>query len=339
MEAPGGDPGREIGPGRDGRTVFFRAMNRGKKSVVLDLKSQEGKAALAELCRTADVFVETFRPGVMERLGFDWPAVRALNPRIVYCSISAFGQSGPFRDLPAHDLAVEALAGSLTLNRDRAGEPVIPGVAAADMVASLQALAAVLMALYRRESTGRGDCIDMAMHDAVLAAYPNQLGAILGEGHEPVPAEERSLGGSAFYRVFRTADGRHVVLGGQEAKFVRNLLEALGRPDLIELCARGPGRHQEPVIAFLRDTFLTKSREEWVQWFRGRDVCFAPVNAIGEALENPQARHREMVFRDEQGERHIGTPIRFADEPSTPDLAIPGLGEHSDVVFSQGSGR
>ena len=338
VEAPGGDPGRQIGPRQDGNAVFFRTMNRGKKSVVLDLKSEDGKAALRELCRTADVFVESFRPGVMKRLGFDADTVRTLNPRIVYASISAFGQDGPLRDVPAHDLAVQAMAGSLSLNRGGDGNPAIPGIPAADMMASLQGLSAVLMALYRREKTGRGDQIDIAMHDVALAAYPNQLGPALSERCEPVNAEERSLGGAAFYRVYSTRDGRHVVLGGQEPKFVRTLLGALGRPDLVELAARGPGSHQEPLADFLKETFMTRTRDEWVAWFAGRDVCFAPVNGTREALDNPQARHRGMILFDEMGQEHLGAPIRFVDEPAQPDLRVPQIGEHSSEIMTAAQG-
>ena len=331
VEPPGGDPGREIGPEIGGETVFFRAMNRGKKSIVLDLKSENGKRALDALVADADVFVESFRPGVMDRLGFGPARLRAMNPRLVYCSISAFGQDGPLRDAPAHDLAVEARSGALTLNRGADGAPAIPGVAAADMLASLHAFGAVMTALYRRETTGKGDRVDIAMFDALLSAYPNQLGAALGLKREPVHAEERSLGGAAFYKIYETADARHVVLGGQEPKFIRNLLTALERPDLAALTEAGPGRHQQPLMDFLAQTFRTRMLVEWDAWFEGRDVCFSPVKGIGEALGEPQALAREMVLTDAAGEIHIGTAGRFADEPARPTLTVPALGEHQTI--------
>src|SRR5579863_7260155 len=151
IEPPGeGDPGRAIGLSDGPTTVFFRNLNRGKKSIVLNLKDAADREALLTLCETADVFVESFRPGVAQRLGVDYETVSARNPRIVYCSISAFGQTGPYRDRPAHDLAVEAISGVLSLNEGRDGVPTIPGIAAADMLAGLQGLAGVLMALLRR---------------------------------------------------------------------------------------------------------------------------------------------------------------------------------------------
>src|SRR5262245_49368224 len=272
IEPPGGDPGRHIGVADGPSTVFFRNVNRGKESVVIDLKSAEGRMRLLKLCESADVFVESFRPGVMQRLGVDYAAVSAVNPRIVYCSISAFGQDGPYRDRPAHDLATMALAGALSITLGRDGAPAMPGVAVADIVSALQALSGVLMALYRREQTGRGDYIDVAMHHAAIAALPNVMGPAVADLARPEQQASRTTCGSAFYQVYETADGRHLVLGAQEMKFVETLLARLGRPDLAPLCARGPGPHQAPVIDFLRDVFIAKPLAHWRQWFEGMDV-------------------------------------------------------------------
>jgi crotonobetainyl-CoA:carnitine CoA-transferase CaiB-like acyl-CoA transferase len=328
-----GDPGRHIGLGEFGESVFFRNMNRGKRSISLDLKVSMAREALLRLIERADVLVETFRPGVAARLGFDYPAVSARNPRIVYCSITAFGQSGPRRDAPAHDLACEAYAGVVSCNLGNDGEPVIPHVAAADLGASLMALAGIMMALYRREHTGRGDRIDLSMHDAALSLTPNVLGPVFVEKRAPVCKEERSWGGAAFYRIYRTRDGRHVVLGGQEIKFVRNLLEAWGRPDLIALCQRGPGPHQTPVIEFLSARFAARTQAEWIEWFAGRDICFAPVLDLREAFDDPQVAARGMRLVDERGAEHVGVPIRFEAEAAAPDLDVPTFAEHTVAVL------
>ena len=198
VEPPGeGDPTRHLGPKDGGETVYFRNLNRGKKSVVVDLKNPREREALLKLCDGADVFVESFRPGVVDRLGVGYEALRARNPRIVYCSISAFGQQGPYRERPAHDLAVEALSGVLSITLGQDGKPAIPGLPLADLLASLHGLAGVLMALLRREKTGKGDFIDIAMHDSMLAGTPNVLGPTLAENRQPVPTHERSTGGSA----------------------------------------------------------------------------------------------------------------------------------------------
>jgi crotonobetainyl-CoA:carnitine CoA-transferase CaiB-like acyl-CoA transferase len=338
IEPPGeGEPGRHIGV-RDGEhTVFFRNTQRGKKSVCLNLKDPQQRETLLQLCDSADVFVEAFRPGVVKRLGVDYETLAARNPRLVYCSISAFGQTGPYRDLPAHDLAIESLAGVVSLNLGNDGEPVMPHVPAADMAASMLALSGVLMALYRREKTGRGDYLDIAMFDSILAWTPNITGQVFAHKRPPVVKHERSLGGSAFYNIYRTRDGQHVVLGAQEIKFVRNLLQELGRLDFVELCERGPGPHQAPLIAFLRETFAARTRAEWIDWFAGKDVSFAPVHNLREAFDDPQADARGMRLLDAQGREHIGTPIKFANEPGEPKLTLPALGEHN-AQYVSGSG-
>ena len=333
VEAPGeGDPVRHLGLSDGPSTVYFRSLNRGKKSVVLNLKDATDREALLALCDTADVFVESFRPGVVDRLGVGYPQLRARNPRIVYCSISAFGQSGPNRDRPSHDLGVEAESGVLSMTLGRDGQPAIPGIPVADMVSALQGLAGVLMALLRREKSGEGDYIDIAMHDAMVSAIPNILGPTLAENRQPVAKHERTTGGSAFYQIYDTSDGRHIVLSGQEMKFVRNLLGALGRSDLAALCAK-PGPHQRPVEEFLRETFVRKTRDEWVAWLSQLDVCFGAVNTLPEALADEHLKSRGMVLTDALGRRHLGPPIRFRCEPAHPNLQEPALGAHGEELL------
>jgi len=333
VEPPGeGDPGRQIGVADGPTTVFFKNVNRGKKSVVLDLKSEAGRAALYRLCDAADVFVESYRPGVMQRLGFDWETLSARNPRLVYCSISAFGQDGPYRDVPAHDIATEAYAGVLSITHGRDGVPAMPGLATADILSSLNALAGVVMALFRRETTGRGDRLDVSMQHSTLAGLPNVMGPAMAGLPQPNPKHERTTGGSAFYQVYDTADGRHLVLGGQEIKFVRNLLGRLDRLDLVPLCERGPGAHQAPVIEFLRGAFRQRTLADWMAWFEGMDVSAAPVNTLREALDDPNARAQGLVLTDEHGREHIAPAIRFTLEPARPVLREPLLDEHHSIV-------
>ena len=337
IEPPGeGDPTRHLGLSDGDSTVYFRNLNRGKKSVVMDLKKPEEREALLKLCESADVFVESFRPGVVERLGVSYEQVSARNPRIVYCSISAFGQQGALRDRPAHDLAVESLSGVISLNLGVDGKPAIPALPVADLVCALQGLSGILMALLRREKTGKGDYLDMAMYDATLAATANILGPTLAENRQPVARHERTTGGSAFYRLYETADGRYLALGGQEMKFARNLLGALGRPELAPLCET-PGPHQQPVMAFLEKTFREKSLKENLEFLSRLDVCYAPVHTLPEALDAAA----DKLLRDEHGRRHLAPPIRFRDEPARPSLREPRLGEHDALKKggSSGSGR
>src|SRR5882724_338900 len=335
IEPPEGDPGRAIGLSDGPSSVFFKNVNRGKKSVVLDLKQPAGRDALLVLCETADVFVESFRPGTVDRLGVDYATVRARNPRIVYCSISAFGQQGPFRNRPAHDLALEAESGLLSITLGEGGKPALPGIPVADVLAGMQGLAGILMALLRREQTGAGDYIDISMHNAMIGGMLNVMGPPMADKRQPVVRHERTTGGAAFYRPYRTSDGRYLVLAGQEEKFVRNLLQAFGRPELGELCLRGPGPHQQPVIDFLAQEFAKRSLAEWDAYLRTLDVCFGRVNTLPEALEHENLLAGAALPRDELGRTHIGPPIRFRAEPAVPVLREPAHGQHTTQVLGR----
>lgn len=333
-----GEPNRHIGQYRgeppNDRSVYFDCTHRGKKSLTLNLKSEQGREIFMQLVEQADVVIEAFRPGVVERLGVDYASVSARNPGIVYASISAFGQTGPLVKRPAHDLAVEAMCGLLSVNVDRNGDPVLPSMPAGDMLAATLALAGISMALYRRTQTGQGDYLDLAMMDSILACMPNSMGAAFGEGRPPVPEEERIWGGNAFYRIYTCADGQHVVLGGVEMKFVRNLLTALGREDLIPLCQQ-PGAGQKPVVEFLEATFRSRTRAEWEAFMADLDVCFAPVNDLRTGLDLPQTRAREMVLLDDSGKEHLGVPIKFRQEPAAPQLQSPDHGADTDALLER----
>jgi crotonobetainyl-CoA:carnitine CoA-transferase CaiB-like acyl-CoA transferase len=333
IEPPnGGEPVRNVGYRAGGESVWFRNTHRGKMSIVLDFKKPDDVAFFLELAKTADVVVEAFRPGVVDRLGVGYKAISAVNPRIVYASISAFGQSGPEARRPAHDLAIEALAGVVSLNLGSDGKPTNPHMPVADMAGSLVALSGILMALLRREKTGRGDYIDISMHDATMSWLPNVTGPVFAEDRAPKVKEERSFGGYALFSIYETADGRHIALGGVEHKFAENLLTALGRPDLIEIATQGPGPHQQPVKDFLAAEFVKKSRDEWEAWFADKDVCFAPVLDLHEAFHRPQVAAREMLVADADGNRHIGIPIKFRNEPGVLNPRLPALGEHTQQL-------
>jgi crotonobetainyl-CoA:carnitine CoA-transferase CaiB-like acyl-CoA transferase len=334
VEAPDGDPGRRIGVADGPSTVFFRNLNRGKKSVVLNLKELRDVERLLALCATADVFVESFRPGVCDRLGVGYAQVARRNPGIVYCSVNAFGNSGPYRDRPAHDLAVEALSGVLSMQLGDDGRPALPGIPMADIAAALQGLSGILMALLKRQQTGRGDYLEIAMFDSLFAATPNIMGPVFADGRQPEPKAQRTTGGSAFYRLYDTQDGRQLALAGQEPKYVEKVLGALGRPELAALCARGPGPHQQPVVEMLQEFFAARSLQESLNWLAGLDVCFAPVNTLLEASRDPHVAARELLLRDEQGRQHLAPAIRFAAEPARPSLREPLLGEHTDEVLA-----
>jgi crotonobetainyl-CoA:carnitine CoA-transferase CaiB-like acyl-CoA transferase len=335
VEPPGeGEPVRRVGYRAGGESVWFRNTHRGKKSIVLNLKGEAGREAFLRLCDSADVVVEAFRPGVVDRLGVGYAAVSARNPRIVYASIAAFGQTGPERDRPAHDLAIEALAGVVSLNLGADGKPTNPHMPVADVTGSMMALAGILMALLRRQTTGRGDYLDISMQDATMAWLPNVTGPVFAEDRAPRVKEERSFGGYAFFSIYETRDGRHVALGGVEHKFVRTFLDAVGRPDLYDCAVGPPGPGQQPVKDALAAIFQSRTRDEWEAFLAGRDVCFAPVLDLHEAFHRPQVAARGLLVTDPDGNRHVANPIRFLDEPPRLDPTLPALGQHTDDILA-----
>jgi len=332
-----GEPNREIGQRRGGVSVYFANTHRGKRSVQLDLKNEAGKKLALQLAASADVIIEAFRPGVIQRLGLSYDDVVKVNPSVVYASLSAFGQDGPYVKRPAHDLATEAYAGVLSANLGFDGKPAIPALPAADMLAATLGLSSVLMALLRRKDSGEGDYIDLAMMDSLIACLPNSMGRVFAEQLPPVVRDERIWGGYAMYNIYETKDGRYIVLGASEMHFAQNVLTKFRREDLIPLCEPPPGQNQEPVRSFFRETFLTQDQAYWIDWFSDVDAAFAPVNNLREGMDDPQVRFREMIIEDPDGHEHIGIPVKFRNEPGRVNFAAPGLGEHNrEIALSLG---
>jgi len=279
------------------------------------------------------VLVEGFRPGVMQRLGLDYETLAARAPRIIYCSISAFGQTGRYHAKPAHDPAVQAMAGLASVNLGRDGRPALAGVSAADMAGSLMALAGILMALVRQRETGKGDFLDIAMNDALMAWTPHQLGAVFAEDRDPVPGDERSWGGAAFNNIYDTNDGRAIEFGGVEHKFGENVLRKAGREDLIPRLHQPYGAPQAPVRAFLGAFFGRMTLDEALAWLEDVECAYAPVRSLREAFYDPATAERGMLLRDPEGNAHVGVPIKFAREPAQPDLRLPEYGAHGTEVL------
>jgi crotonobetainyl-CoA:carnitine CoA-transferase CaiB-like acyl-CoA transferase len=327
IEPPGGEPVREVGLKMGGHSVWFRNTHRGKRCVTLNLKDQAHLAALLALVDDADVFIEAFRPGVAARLGLSYEVLSARNPGLVYCSIAAFGQTGPLAQRPAHDLAIQAQSGLLSVNLGSDGQPCNPNMPSADMAASLMALSGILMALYRRHTSKRGDYLDISMQDCLMAWTSNAVGPTFAERRAAVPSHERSWGGNAFYRIYATACGRHIALGGAEHKFVDNLLALLGRPDLAACTRAGPGPQQQPLVQFLSAQFASKTLAQWHALLENVDVCWAPVLNLVEAFASEQVNARQMLITDADQMPHIGVPIKFRHEPAMPSLAVPELSE------------
>lgn len=334
IEAPGGgEPARHAPYRQGGHSVWFRNTHRGKQSLRLNLKDERGREILLRLAETSDVLVEGFRPGVMQRLGLGYETLAARAPRIIYCSISAFGQTGRYHAKPAHDPAVQAMAGLASVNLGRDGRPALAGVSAADMAGSLMALVGILMALVRQRETGKGDYLDIAMNDALMAWTPHQLGPVFAEGRDPVPGDERSWGGAAFNNIYDTKDGRAIEFGGVEHKFGENVLRKAGREDLIAQLHQPYGAPQAPVRAFLGEFFGRMTLDEALAWLEDVECAYAPVRTLREAFFDPATAERGMLLRDAEGNAHVGVPIKFAREPAQPDLRLPDYGVHGAEIL------
>ena len=325
-----GEPARDMGEKYpDGNSVWFANIARGKKSYKVNLKDVIQRTEFLKLAAEADIFVEAFRPGVVSRLGVDYQAIKAVNPAIIYCSISAFGQAGKYKDKPAHDLIVQAMGGTADLTRSLQGAPTLTPMPSADMAASLHALSGIVMALYCREKTGLGDYLDISMYDSLLSWVPNVTGAIFAEDRQPARNEMRSFGGNAFVNIYETKDNGHIVLGGSEPKFVSNVLNAFGRPDLIKVMQKPVGQQGE-VKDFLTEIFKSKTQREWEADLSQIDCCWSTIRSLHDAFTEEGA----PVTRDKTGKLHIHNPIKFAEEPAQLSFDLPDYGQHTDELKS-----
>ncbi|HTT63559.1 MAG TPA: CaiB/BaiF CoA-transferase family protein [Bryobacteraceae bacterium] len=323
-EPESGDYGRWIPPYLEGEGAVFRMVNRGKKSVALDLKSDAGRAAFLKLAGTADVVVESFRPGTMQRLGLSYEILCALNERLIYVSITGYGQDGEWAAMAGHDINYMALGGALELSGVCGGPPAIPGVQLADLAGgAMQAVTGVLLALAARAKTGRGQAVDVSMVDGVAWLLPVALGLHAATGQLPVRGDGVLTGRYACYRVYEAADGRWIAVGALEPKFWKALCGALECEQFIaDQFAEGARR--EGIIAELARIFRTRTAEEWFERLRPADACVTPLRNVAEV-----ARH----FGLSPGDSVIAP--RLSDTPGQLGGAPPRLGEQTREILGR----
>lgn len=294
-----GDYMRDMGPLKNGVSPIYLAINRNKRSIALNLKSQEGLAIFMRLAESADVLIEGFRPGVTDRLGIGYEAIRRINPGIVYCSITGYGQTGPYRDKAGHDINYCSIAGVLDQNGPIDGAPVVPNFQIGDLLGgAMTAAMGILGALVGRQRSGQGRYVDVSMTDAVLAHTVSSLWAMEALGSSNPRGQSLLSGGVPCYGIYPTGDGRHIAVGALEAKFWRRLCEAIGRTDLVEK-QLAQGREADAVREELSKVFRSRSLAEWMDVFSNVDCCVTPVLRPEEALENEQIRARNMVIESE----------------------------------------
>lgn len=333
VESPDeGDYLRDIGPADVDGSISFRLLNQNKKSITLNLKTAEGVELFMRLAKEADVVVEGFRPGVVAALGIDYAAVKVVNPEIIYCSITGYGQDGPYRNRAGHDINFIAMSGILGITGLPDGQPVIPGVQIGDVGGgALMALSGILAALYGRSNGQGGSYLDVAMLDGLIAWLP--LSAAEHFAGLPVGRGTSLLnGGYACYHVYQTADGGYMALGALEVKFWKSFCLAVGREDLIE---RQYESNQKSLKNELKSIFLQHDRQFLQEIFSSHNCCCEPVLSLAEAFEHPQVQARQTV-----GNMSLSFPLKITPQEESLTQPAPRLGEHTaEVLTALGYGQ
>ena len=333
---PGADPNEER------RRYSSYALGRGKRSIGLNLKDERARAIFHRLAEGADVVLEGFRPGVVERLGVDWGTLRALNPRLVYCSLSGFGQTGPYAEHVGHDVNYIAAAGALGMigDREAGGRPAIPANIIADFAGGgLMAAFGIACALQARERTGEGQYVDAAMTDGVLSLITSALAGFEGAGADMRPGRHQLNGGAPYYGAYETADGRWFSVGAMEPYFFANLCEALGCGEFAGDQAAGDEARMREMREAFAAAFKTRSADEWHRILNETDVCAKPVLSLGEALEDPHHRARGMVVEVPTPEggtmRQAGVAPKLGGTPGRVRGGAPKRGQDSEALLEE----
>lgn len=335
-------------PGTAERPVVSAYLDRNKKSLGLDLDSAAGQDILYKLAGSADVLVESFRPGAMQQLNADYPTLSRINPCLIYCSLSGYGQTGPYRDLPGSDVTYLAVSGVLDLIGEADRPPAIPLNLIADYGgAAMHGAVGILLALYARGNSGHGQHVDVSHLDAtlsMLAASPLMVPFFDG-GVTPRRGQGPYSGRYAFYTTYETQDGKLLSVGSSEPWLWSNLCEALGRPDLSryargpEHLTRAPTPEEAQVREELQAVFRRRRRDDWLDYLADKNVCVSAVNSLSEVFEDPQVRQRNMLVQHEgpDGEplRQVGMGIKLSDTPGRFRHPAPQPGQHTDEILSR----
>jgi crotonobetainyl-CoA:carnitine CoA-transferase CaiB-like acyl-CoA transferase len=340
IEPPGvGDETRTFPPIRDGESHYFLGNNRGKKSIIIDLKSEAGVDLAKQLAAKCDIVVENYRPGVMDRLGLGYETLSAINPRLIYCSISGFGMTGPFRDRPSFDIVAQALSGVLSVNGEKGAMPIKLGLPMGDLIGGINGPIAILAALHERHETGRGRLIDVSLMDGLmgLLGYIAQLAFFTGENPTPQGSQHPNL---VPYGAFPASDGS-IIIACLTNSFWGRICEALGRADagvdprFTTIEKRRD--HRDLVNSVISEVTQHKTVAELVELFTEFQVPHAPILGVREALSQPQAVAREMVVEVEHETLGripiVNRSIKFVDAPQPPPTAPPTLGQHTDDIL------
>ncbi|PKO72056.1 MAG: carnitine dehydratase [Betaproteobacteria bacterium HGW-Betaproteobacteria-14] len=329
-----GDYARSMGARQGETSAFFRLINRNKRALRLDLKKAEGVAVFQRLTLSADVVIEGFRPGVMDKLGIGYAALSALNPRLVFCSISGYGQTGPYAQRAGHDINYIGYAGVLDQIGEAGRAPAVPNFQIGDLLGgALTPLVGLLAAVIDARATGRGRQVDVAMTDAVLAHAIFPLTGMLARHAPPPRGADLLSGGVPCYGVYATADGRYMAVGALEWKFWELLCDTLDRPDLKPFHLAF-GEKGEKARAELAAVFASQPQRHWIAMFDDVDCCVTPVLTINEALDNEQLQARGMIV-EADGLPQFAPPYKLSDYAFSVDRSAPAAGQDSEDILRE----
>jgi len=341
VESPRGDELRYWSPGKSGLSGDFVGVNRNKRSIIIDLKEQAGKDLVYKLVEISDVFVENYRPGAMERLGFGYEKISSINPRIVYCSISGFGQTGPYAARPAYDPIIQAMSGLISMTGEKDRPPVKVALGVYDLFGGFFATIAILSALFLRNKTGRGTWLDISLLDVAVQTMTYYAGRYLASGTLPVRSGLAHAAAAPPNGGFLTKDGKYVMVSAHNDKHWQAFCHVINKPELLTdqrfSTLRTRNLHKQELLDILEPVFLQKTRDEWVKLFLDAGVPCGPVYTLDETLADPQVIHRQMVQeidRNPYGKfRILVNPAKSSDPIWSLRLPPPLGGEHTRVIL------
>ncbi len=342
VEPPEGDETRGWGPPfAEGESAYYLCVNRNKRDIVIDLKTDDGKRILRELALQSDVLVENFRPGTLEKFGLDFETLHELHPRLIYCSITGFGQTGSLKDKPGYDFMIQALGGLMSITGEPEGEPMKTGVAVVDLFAGQNAIIAILAALQARILTGRGQHLDISLFDSQLGWLANVASNYLISGNLP-KRHGNAHPNIVPYQSFQASDGWFAIAVGNDKQF-EGLCGVIGKLELVtdQRFAKNSGRveNRDELIPLLKSVFATRSTSEWLNTLERAEIPCGPINNFEQVFSMPNVKEREMLVKMNHptiGELPlVGSPLKMSDTPVEYRLPPPLMGEHTEEVLRE----